>query len=174
MQSHFINKNLADYKVIVYILGLDTYISIYREITYIERIYISIYRERYVSIYRENILYKKSRERKMKQNIKSKYLLPQSFNSSLIIGRTSDKSKLRDILWNTWTRTLQKLSLKKKKQKNLRNCQSPEDMTTTSNVDAEQEMGFLGKWEIQIKSGNLLILIFQWWFLRFDKCILKM
>ena len=117
MQSHFINKNLADYKVIVYILGLDTYISIYREITYIERIYISIYRERYVSIYRENILYKKSRERKMKQNIKSKYLLPQSFNSSLIIGRTSDKSKLRDILWNTWTRTLQKLSLKKKNRK---------------------------------------------------------
>lgn len=47
-----------------------------------------------------------------------------------------------------------KIVIKKKKQKNLRNCQSPEDMTTTSNVDAEQEMGFLGKWEIQIKSGK--------------------
>ena len=33
-------------------------------------------------LYIENILYKKSREREMKQNIKSKYLLPQSFNSS--------------------------------------------------------------------------------------------
>ena len=49
-------------------------------------------------LYTDNILYKKYREREMKQNIKSKYLLPQSLNSSLIMGRTSDKCKLRDIL----------------------------------------------------------------------------
>lgn len=73
-------------------------------------------------------------------NFTSRVILPQSYNPSLVMRNTADKSQLKDILQNTWPIFLKTVKVIQSKE-SLENCQSKRgaegDIATKCNVASQ-------------------------------------
>lgn len=68
---------------------------------------------------------------------------PETYGSSPVINKTSDNSKLRNILWNTWLVLLNAGKVMKNKGR-LRNCRQPEE---TQDMTKCHVVPWMGSWK---------------------------